>query len=61
MAGTIRDITHEKKKEQNVQETMTRMEELSASINQMVDGINSITMQAQELANTQEKNYRSCQ
>ncbi|MBD8521142.1 methyl-accepting chemotaxis protein [Lysinibacillus fusiformis] len=55
VAGTIRDITHEKMKEQNVQETMTRMEELSASINQMVDGINSITMQAQELANTQEK------
>ncbi|HBJ01153.1 MAG TPA: PAS domain S-box protein, partial [Lysinibacillus sp.] len=37
VAGTIRDITHEKMKEQNVQETMTRMEELSASINQMVD------------------------
>jgi len=55
VAGTIRDITHEKMKEQNVQETMTRMEELSASINEMVVGINSITMQAQELANTQEK------
>lgn len=55
VAGTIRDITHEKMKEQNVQETMTRMEELSASINEMVVGINSITIQAQELANTQEK------
>ncbi|MFJ7734407.1 PAS domain-containing protein [Lysinibacillus sp. NPDC097231] len=55
VAGTIRDITHEKMKEQDVQETMARMEELSASINEMVVGINSITVQAQELAHTQEK------
>ncbi|MGG2106115.1 methyl-accepting chemotaxis protein [Lysinibacillus pakistanensis] len=55
VAGTIRDITHQKMKEQNVHEMMTRMEELSASINEMVVGINSITMQAQELAYTQEK------
>lgn len=55
IAGTIRDITLEKNKEQNVAETMARMEELSASIHEMVNGISSITMHAQELATTQEK------
>lgn len=55
IAGTIRDISHEKNKEENIAETMMRMEELSASINEMVNGISSITMHAQELASTQEK------
>ena len=55
IAGTIRDISLEKDKEQNVVETVARMEELSASIHEMVSGITSITMHAQELATTQEK------
>lgn len=55
VAGTIRDITLEKDKEKNVIETVARMEELSASIDEMVSGITSITMHAQELATTQEK------
>ncbi|MER2106233.1 MAG: PAS domain-containing protein [Solibacillus sp.] len=55
VAGTIRDISLEKNKEMMVEETTARMEELSASIAEMVEGINSITIQAQELAHTQEK------
>lgn len=55
VAGTIRDITFEKTKQENVDETTARMEELSSSIGEMVSGINSITHQAQELAHTQEK------
>ncbi|MER2191700.1 MAG: PAS domain-containing methyl-accepting chemotaxis protein [Solibacillus sp.] len=55
IAGTIRDITFEKNKEQNVAEITIRMEELSASIHEMVNGISSITLHAQELATTQEK------
>ena len=55
VAGTIRDITLEKNKAANIEETTARMEELSASIMEMVEGINSITVQAQELAQTQEK------
>lgn len=54
VAGTFRDITHLKLKEQNVVETTTRMEELSASISEMVSSITEITSQAQQLANTQE-------
>ena len=55
VAGTIRDIAFEKAKRENVEETMVRMEELSASISELVSGISSITDQAQELAYTQEK------
>lgn len=55
LAGTIRDISLEKNKQVNVEETVARMEELSASISEMVTGINTVTLQAQELAHTQEK------
>lgn len=55
IAGTIRDITMEKNKEQNIIETTARMEELSASINELVNGISTITVHAQQLASTQEK------
>lgn len=54
VAGSIRDITHFKTKEQNVIETTARMEELSASISEMVNGIIQIASQAQQLAATQE-------
>lgn len=54
VAGTIRDITYEKNKLANVEETTARMEELSSSISELVGGIHSITVQAQELAQTQE-------
>jgi len=54
VAGTFRDITHLKLKEQNVAETTARMEELSNSINEMVRAISEITIQAQQLAVTQE-------
>ena len=54
VAGSIRDITHFKEKEQNVMETTARMEELSASISEMVSGITEISTQAQQLASTQE-------
>lgn len=55
VAGTIRDITHEKTKEENVSEMTSRMEELSESISEMVRGISSITFHAHELAVTQEQ------
>ncbi|OCS92911.1 methyl-accepting chemotaxis protein [Caryophanon latum] len=55
VAGTIRDIMIERSKELMVEETTSRMEELSASIAEMVVGISSITKQAQELASTQEE------
>lgn len=54
VAGTFRDITHLKMKEQNVAETTARMEELAASISEMVSGITEISSQAQQLASTQE-------
>lgn len=54
VAGTIRDINHLKLKEQNVDETIRRMEDLATSISEMVNGITEITTGAQELANTQE-------
>jgi len=53
-AGTIRDIHHLKLKEQNVAETTSRMEELSAAISEMVSGVSEISSQAQQLAMTQE-------
>ena len=59
VAGTIRDITHIKLKEQNVMETTARMEELSASISEMVSGISEISTQAQQLANAQERTAAS--
>ncbi len=59
VAGTIRDITHLKLKEQNVMETTARMEELSASISEMVSGISEISTQAQQLANAQERTAAS--
>lgn len=55
VAGTIRDIMLEHTKKVMVEETTSRMEELSASITEMVTGINSITTQAQQLASTQEE------
>lgn len=55
VAGTIRDIMLERNKDVMVEETTSRMEELSASITEMVTGINSITQQAQQLASTQEE------
>ena len=55
IAGTIRDIMLERNKKIMVEETTSRMEELSASITEMVEGINSITTQAQQLASTQEE------
>lgn len=55
VAGTIRDITHEKTKEENARIITERIQSLSESISEMVRGISSITLQAQELAITQEK------
>lgn len=54
VAGTIRDITHLKLKEQNVAETSARMEKLASSIGEMVSGITEISSQAQQLAMTQQ-------
>lgn len=54
VAGTIRDVTHEKNKEQVVEAMNQKTKQLSESIGEMVRGINSITDQAQELVTAQE-------
>ncbi|PYE42382.1 PAS domain-containing methyl-accepting chemotaxis protein [Paenibacillus barcinonensis] len=54
VAGTIRDVTHQKNKEQIVEAMNLKTKQLSESIEEMVRGINSITDQAQELVNAQE-------
>lgn len=53
-AGTIRDITFEKNKEQAVHEMNQHMVQLSNSIEEMVKAIESVTMQAQEMAAAQQ-------
>ncbi|WP_342553830.1 PAS domain-containing protein [Paenibacillus sp. FSL R7-0652] len=54
VAGTIRDVTHQKNKEEIVEAMNLKTKQLSESIEEMVNGINSITDQAQELVNAQE-------
>ncbi|PLT34535.1 PAS domain-containing methyl-accepting chemotaxis protein [Bacillus sp. V5-8f] len=55
VAGTIRDITHEKNKAEIVEKVTNGMTQLSDSISEMVRGIGSITNHAQELAMAQEQ------
>ena len=55
MAGTIRDITHEKNKAYILEQMNQKTKQLSASIDEMVRGISSVTSQAQELATAQEQ------
>ncbi|PLR95724.1 methyl-accepting chemotaxis protein [Bacillus sp. T33-2] len=55
VAGTIRDISHEKNKELIVETMTSRMQQLSDSLEEMVRGISSITNHAQELAIAQEQ------
>ncbi|AJS59605.1 methyl-accepting chemotaxis protein [Paenibacillus sp. IHBB 10380] len=55
VAGTLRDVTHEKNKVEVVQVMNTKMKQLSESISEMVRGINSVTDQAQELTIAQEQ------
>ncbi len=54
-AGTIRDITLEKNKNQAVEEMTERVQRLSESIQEMVKAIESVTVQAQEMAAAQEQ------
>lgn len=53
-AGTIRDITFEKNKDELVDEMTARMEQLSSAISEMSEGIESLAAHAQELASAQE-------
>lgn len=55
VAGTIRDITFEQNKEQVIQSVNKQMEQLTMSINEMVQAIESVAGQAQELAAAQEQ------
>lgn len=55
VAGTIRDITFEKNKEQVVREMNEKTQQLAASIGEMASAVQSVTLQAQELAAAQEK------
>ena len=54
VAGTIRDITFEKNKNQAVESMIGQITQLSASISEMAQGIESVTSHAQELAAAQE-------
>lgn len=54
LAGAIRNIHYLKMKAQNESEMTARMEELSASIEEMVSGMSQISTQAQKLATVQE-------
>lgn len=54
IAGTIRDISIEKKNEEMEKEVKSRMEQLFESIEQIATSINSITSQAMELTEAQE-------
>lgn len=53
-AGTIRDITFEKNKDELVDEMTEQMEQLSESITEMSQGIESLANHAQELSAAQE-------
>ena len=55
VAGTIRNIDHEIMKEQNAEEMKKRVFELTSSIAEMVHGVTTINLQAQDLAQTQEE------
>lgn len=55
MAGTIRDISHEKNKAYILEQMNQKTKQLSASIDEMVRGISSVTSQAQDLASAQEQ------
>lgn len=59
VAGTIRDITFEKNKEMAIDSMNESMKQLSQSINEMVKGIESVTVQAQETALRQEESMRA--
>ena len=55
VAGTIRNTNHEIMKEQNAEEMKKRVFELTSSIAEMVHGVTTINLQAQDLAQTQEE------
>ncbi|KAF6571815.1 PAS domain-containing protein [Paenibacillus polymyxa] len=55
IAGTIRDITIEKEKQAIADELTLKIQHLSDSITEMVNGVNSVSNQAQELATAQEQ------
>lgn len=61
VAGTIRDITIDKNKEELEKEISFRMQTLTEAIHQMVIGINSVTSQAQELSIAQDKSTVAAQ
>ena len=54
VAGTLRDITYLKEKEHIVKTTNEKMSQLSDSISELSAAIESVSSQAQELANVQE-------
>lgn len=59
VAGTIRDISLEKNKEEMSKEINTRMNQLYESIHQIATAVNSITIQAQDLTASQEKSVKA--
>lgn len=59
VAGTIRDITLEKNKEAAIEAMNERIKQLSDSIDEMVKGIESVTVQAQQMAERQEQSLEA--
>lgn len=55
VAGTIRDITLEKNKDAMVQKMTQQMQDLSEAIGDLVEGVKSVSSQAQEIAAAQEQ------
>lgn len=54
-AGTIRDITLEKNKEEAIEAMNDSMEQLAVAIGEVVQAIETVTIQAQEMSNAQEQ------
>ncbi|MEN6326836.1 MAG: PAS domain-containing protein [Syntrophomonas sp.] len=61
VAGTIRDITIEKNKDEITREVVYRMEQLTESIREMVNAISSVTSHALELTEAQQESTRAAQ
>lgn len=59
VAGTIRDVTFEKNKENAIEAMNESIRQLSHSIDEMVKGIESVTAQAQETALRQEQSMKA--
>nr|WP_246552669.1 PAS domain-containing protein [Paenibacillus tritici] len=59
VAGTIRDVTHEINKEEIIRRVNLQMEGLLSAISEIVQGIVSVTEQAQDMLEVQEQSHKA--